>query len=48
METFPWGLVIVAGPIILGLVLAFAWMRSRKADDRIDPHTPGDDPSKGM
>lgn len=48
MEAFPWGLVIVGGPILLFAVAFWAWMRSRKADSRIDPNTPSDDPSKGM
>jgi hypothetical protein len=48
METFPWAIVIIGGPVILGLCIAFALFRSAKRDRRIDPNTPGDDPSKGM
>lgn len=48
MEAFPWGIVIIGGPVLLGLVLFWAMMRSRKAADRADPDTPSDDPSKGM
>lgn len=48
MEAFPWGLVIVGGPILLFAVFMWAWLRSRKADDQIDPDVPSDDPSKGM
>lgn len=48
MESFPWGFVIIAGPVLLGLGIAWAYFRSAKQDDKIDPDTPGDDPSKGM
>lgn len=48
MEAFPWGIVIVGGPLLLGLALVWAMMRSRKASNRADPDTPSDDPSKGM
>ena len=48
MEAFPWGIVIVGGPLLLGIALVWAMMRSRKASDRADPNTPSDDPSKGM
>lgn len=48
MATFPWGFVIIGGPILLGLAVAWAYFRSAKRDARIDPDTPGDDPSKGM
>ena len=47
-DSFPWSWVIVAGPAILAIVVFWAWLRSRKADDQIDPETPADDPSKGM
>ena len=48
MEAFPWGLVIVGGPVLLFVIGFGAWLRSRKADDQLDPTTPSDDPSKGM
>lgn len=48
MDAFPWGFVVVGGPIILGLAIAWAYFRSAKRDRRIDPETPSDDPSKGM
>jgi hypothetical protein len=48
MEAFPWGVAIIGGPILLGAVLVWGMMRSRKASDRADPNTPSDDPSKGM
>lgn len=48
MENFPWAFVIVGGPVLLGLAFAWAQFRSSKADKRIDPNTPNDDPSKGM
>ena len=47
-SAFPWAWVIVGGPVLLFVVAFWAWLRSRKADDRIDPDTPADDPSKGM
>jgi hypothetical protein len=48
VQTLPWALVIVGGPLILLLALAWARLRTRGADRRIDPGTPSDDPSKGM
>lgn len=48
MESFPWGAVIVVGPILLIGALAYGYLKSAKQDREIDPHTPGDDPSKGM
>lgn len=40
MEAFPWGIVIVGGPLLLGLALLWAMLRSRKAADRADPNPP--------
>lgn len=48
METFPWALAVIGGPVFLGLAFAWAQFRSAKRDKQIDPDTPGDDPSKGM
>lgn len=45
---FPWGFVIVAGPVLLAGVLAWGAWRSASANRKADPNTPGDDPSKGM
>jgi hypothetical protein len=45
---FPWAIAIVGGPLVLFVVLFGVWLRSRKVDDRSDPDTPSDDPSKGM
>lgn len=47
-DAFPWAWVIVGGPILLFIVVFWAWLRSRKADARRDPGTPADDPSQGM
>lgn len=44
----PWSMVVVGGPIILGLILAFVAWRNAQRNRRVDPTTPGDDPSKGM
>jgi len=43
-----WAFVIIGGPIILGLVLAFAKLRTLKKTRQDDPETPADDPSRGM
>lgn len=48
METFPWALAVIGGPVLLGIAFAWAQFRSAKRDKQIDPDTPGDDPSKGM
>jgi len=48
MEAFPWALVTVGGRLLVFMVLMWAWVRSRKVDDQLDPNTPSDDPSKGM
>jgi hypothetical protein len=48
MEAAPWGLVLIGGPLLLGLALLWAKMRSGKADHRSDADTPSDDPSHGM
>lgn len=47
-EAWPWGLVIIGGPVLLGLGLAWAKLRTgrKTADD--DPGAAWDDPSKGM
>lgn len=47
MEASPWAFVLIAGPVILGLALAWTKLRSAKGPDS-DPTTPSDDPSKGM
>ena len=48
METFPWALAVIGGPVLLGLAFAWAQFRSAKRDKQIDPNKSGDDPSKGM
>lgn len=48
LATLPWGWVIVGGPILLGVILFWGMMRTRRADKRRDPDTPSDDPSQGM
>jgi hypothetical protein len=47
-EAAPWAFVIIGGPILIGLVLAWSRLRAGKTNRQIDPNTPGDDPSKGM
>ncbi|MFN3780394.1 MAG: hypothetical protein ACK4SI_15515 [Brevundimonas aurantiaca] len=48
METFPWGFVVIGGPVILGLAIAWGYFRSARRDAQTDAETPADDPSKGM
>ena len=48
MESFPWGVVIVGGPVLLIAAFVYGYLKSAKQDRRTDPSTPGDDPSKGM
>jgi hypothetical protein len=48
MEAAPWGLVLIGGPLLLGLALLWARVRSGKAGRRADSDTPPDDPSHGM
>jgi hypothetical protein len=48
MEGFPWLLVLVGGPLILGVLFAWAKIRNSGVNRRNDPNTPSDDPSKGM
>ena len=47
-ETLPWGLVIIGGPLLLVIALAWARIRAGKRNDDIDPGRSSDDPSKGM
>ncbi len=47
-DTFPWAFVIIGGPVLLGLLLAWATVRTGRRNKRIDPTTPSDDPSQGM
>ena len=44
----PWALVIIGGPLILGLAMLMGRLRSRKRDKQIDPVHPSDDPGQGM
>lgn len=48
METFPWVFVLIGGPLLLLAAFIWAYARSARQDNKIDPDTPGDDPSKGM
>lgn len=48
LRAIPWAWVIVIGPILLGLALAWAMRKSRRAEKANDPETPADDPSRGM
>ena len=48
MGAWPWLLVVVGGPLLLGAVLMWGRMRSEKTNREIDPGKAGDDPSKGM
>ena len=48
MDAFPWGVVVIGGPVLLGLALLWAKMRGGKASREADPDIPSDDPSKGM
>lgn len=43
-----WAFVIIGGPIILGLVLGLAKIKTMKKTRLDDPDTPADDPSRGM
>ena len=47
-EAWPWGLVIIGGPLLL--FIALIWAKSRTLGKTIDddPGTAWDDPSKGM
>jgi hypothetical protein len=47
LPALPWALVIVGGPVLLGLVLVWVKLKSARSADP-DPNTPSDDPSKGM
>jgi hypothetical protein len=46
--TFMWAFAIIGGPILLLIAAAWARTRAGRRNDRVDPRTPADDPSKGM
>ena len=46
-EAWPWALVVIGGPLLLGGLLALIKIRSARTADK-DPGTPSSDPSKGM
>ncbi|MFN4040276.1 MAG: hypothetical protein ACK4I0_01275 [Brevundimonas sp.] len=48
LNAFPWGAVVIGGPILLLVVLFWARQRTRSYEKKIDPDTPSDDPSQGM
>jgi hypothetical protein len=43
-----WFFAVVGGFVILGLVMAYGFLQSRKKDAEIDPAAPASDPSKGL
>jgi hypothetical protein len=47
-EAWPWALIVIGGPVILGLAMAWSKLRNRRVSNAVDPNTPSDDPSKGM
>lgn len=47
MEASPWAFAIIGGPILLGIALAFAKVRSARRNRRIDPTRSADDPAQG-
>jgi len=48
LSAIPWAWVVVGGPVLLGLALAWAMFRNRRPEKKSDPDTPADDPSRGM
>ncbi|MDP3379018.1 MAG: hypothetical protein Q8S53_11685 [Brevundimonas sp.] len=46
--TVIWAFVVIGGPVLLGLAALWARSRAARRNDRIDPGTAGDDPSKGL
>jgi hypothetical protein len=48
VSAFPWLAVVIGGPILLGLALAYAKLRTGKLDREIDPNHSADDPAQGM
>jgi len=47
-STLVWAIVIIGGPVLLGLAALWARSRSAKRNARIDPGTSADDPSQGL
>jgi hypothetical protein len=43
-----WLIVVVGGPILLGLALVWGKYQGGRRARRADPNTPADDPAKGM
>jgi hypothetical protein len=43
-----WLIVVVGGPILLGLAMLWGRTQSNKRDRQVDPNTPADDPARGM
>ena len=48
LQNSPWLVVVALGPLALLIVFIWARVRTGKRNDRLDPNTPSDDPSKGM
>ena len=46
--TILWALVIIGGPILLGIAALWARSRAAKRNARTVPGTRGDDPSRGL
>lgn len=48
LQNSPWLAVVVLGPLALLAIFVWARVRTGRQNDRLDPNTPADDPSKGM
>jgi hypothetical protein len=47
METSPWAFAVIGGPILLGLVMAWAKWGAGKRNRQVDPTRSADDPASG-
>lgn len=43
-----WLFVVIGGPVLLGLALAWGKFQAGRRANKTDPRTPVDDPSRGM
>lgn len=48
LQNSPWLIVVALGPLLLLVLFIWARIRTGRRNDRLDPDTPADDPSKGM